>query len=306
MKNKKDVIIIVVGSVFIVILLLLIMYFRDDIRNDVYNLNPNNVNNVSNVNNNSNLVNNNTVTSSPVYSKVERISEYNAFYNSAMVISKMLETMSFKDEDVLYDILDEDYLKEKRLIKSTAVEYFNPNEYMFNLNITDEYYSCNNKNCYYFVKLNGLEGDTDVHLVSPDKFYLLLVDLVNETFSLRPIDGITNLKDYALKYKLVDRIIPSNKHNKYSEKEFNKLYIINYYLSYARYLLFYDQSTAANYMDVKYFDNLDYYATELGNIVYSYKSSSNDIYTEYKIVLHDGCELSILDYSPMKFKIVFK
>ena len=240
------------------------------------------------------------------YSGITKTEDYELFSSVSQIIDDLnVDLSSFKSE-ALINKFSKEYLNSKALNSSNIVDTLNPSLSRIKKYVVESYYNCNKLNCYVFIRTNGVEEFFESYVDKiGDEYYLIKIDLVNDTYDVQPLEGVTNIKSYANSYHIENITIEKNDYNNYKRNVYNDAYIIKYYLKYIEHLLFIDQDNAANFINLYSSSRRMDYLTRLENVLYSYRKDTLEDSIKYYVTLFDGSKVTIVDYAPMNFKITF-
>lgn len=239
-----------------------------------------------------------------VYSGITKMDDYELFMNIANIIDDLNMDISNDNTGALVNKFSKDYLNANALNSSNIIEKLNPTYSRIKKYVVDSYYNCNKLNCYVFVKTNGkIDYFESVIDYIGDEYYLIVIDLGNNAYEIKPLEGVTDLKSYANNYHIENVTIYKNGYNLYEYLRYEDKMIVQYYLNYTEFMLYVDPDKALNIVN-NYNENyrLNYLNT-LENGMYSYKKEEIDNGTKYRVTLLDGSFVTIYDYAPMNYKI---
>ena len=214
----------------------------------------------------------------------------------------------------LLKYFDNDYVVANNLNENNILNFLNINMEYYSLTIDEIYYNDNSDITYYFVKGYVMQysmlGDTNY---SKDKYYLLVVDN-NNHYSLKPLENITNLEEYAKKYTLVETTINNNsnfRRNKIDDENKIVTYINNFsvlmFLDSEKAYNMLDDETKKNYSNISIFNNnRENINNELFTKFWATSKNENEDNTVYKVQNKNQDTITITEYYPNDYKFGFK
>ena len=122
------------------------------------------------------------------------VTDYNRYYTVKNAIIKYLSYVNSKDSDSIYEVLDTSYINDNSITKDNVLSKVE------NYNVAISYKS--NKMCYkriakgitsYEVRGSIISMNTSSYL--NDKYYNIILDENNITFTIKPIEESTIISD---------------------------------------------------------------------------------------------------------------
>ena len=261
-----------------------------------------NDNNEENINNTKPIIN----------MQISRLTDFDEFYAVQNTINTIFSNIGKPDELIKY--FDNGYLISNNLNETNILNYLKVNMDNYTVTIEEIYYNDNSDITYYFIKSYIMQysmlGDTNYE---KDKYYLLIVDN-NNHYSLKPLDNISNLEEYANYYSIEDITIDND--SKFEKNEIENETKIIAYINNFNNLMFIDLEKAYNMLDdetKKIYLNLDSFNSNLENInnnlftkfsATSIKENENN--NVYKVQDYKHRTITITEYYPNEYKIGFK
>ena len=261
-----------------------------------------NDNNEENINNTKPIIN----------MQISRLTDFDEFYAVQNTINTIFSNIGKPDELIKY--FDNGYLISNNLNETNILNYLKVNMDNYTVTIEEIYYNDNSDITYYFIKSYIMQysmlGDTNYE---KDKYYLLIVDN-NNHYSLKPLDNISNLEEYANNYSIEDITIDND--SKFEKNEIENETKIIAYINNFNNLMFIDLEKAYNMLDdetKKIYLNLDSFNSNLENInnnlftkfsATSIKENENN--NVYKVQDYKHRTITITEYYPNEYKIGFK
>ena len=261
-----------------------------------------NDNNEENINNTKPIIN----------MQISRLTDFDEFYAVQNTINTIFSNIGKPDELIKY--FDNGYLISNNLNETNILNYLKVNMDNYTVTIEEIYYNDNSDITYYFIKSYIMQysmlGDTNYE---KDKYYLLIVDN-NNHYSLKPLDNISNLEEYANNYSIKDITIDND--SKFEKNEIENETKIIAYINNFNNLMFIDLEKAYNMLDdetKKIYLNLDSFNSNLENInnnlftkfsATSIKENENN--NVYKVQDYKHRTITITEYYPNEYKIGFK
>lgn len=218
-----------------------------------------------------------------------------------------------KNEEV-YNLLTEEYLKEKDLNQDNAANMLNKNYTSTTFTINKVYYNKDSITTYYFI--NGcfydIPVDGDVNY-QRDVNILLIVDESNNNYKINPLDDNIEIENFARNYSLEKINITNN--TDIQKQKTSERYKMEFYVNYFMKMLYFDTEKAYGMLNedaLKKYSTLEIF-TENINTIYSnlftdyimLDKEKREDYTRY-IIKRNNVESIIIDeYNIMDFKIDF-
>lgn len=147
------------------------------------------------ISNNDNIENNINTTEMPQTMEVTRVKNRNDFFTVVNCVDRYITYLSRKDPDILYNYLDEQYIKENKITKQNVLEH---------IQTLDDFYKFKAREMYILKDSNEIEqyfvyGTLTLEATGDDeqetKFYISVkLDKTNNTFSVIPNLYINNMK----------------------------------------------------------------------------------------------------------------
>ena len=293
MKNNQKIILI-----FIIILLVFTSFLAIFISSNIKDKDVDNVNNSSN--------------KPRINKQITRLDDFDELYAVQNSINTIFSNIENPSELLKY--IDNDYIISNNLNENNILNFLDINMEYYSLTVEEIYYNDNSDITYYFVKGYVMQysmlGDSDY---SKDKYYLLVVDQ-NNHYSLRPLDNITNLEEYAKNYALVETTINNNsifRRNKIEDEAKIITYINNFSVS-----MFLDSEKAYNMLDdetKESYPNITSFNNDRENInnrlFTKFNATSikeNEDNSVYKVQGIRQSTITITEYYPNDYKIGFR
>lgn len=292
MFKKKSTILIMIIVVLILIILIINIILNETVKNNTMNIIDSDGNfNESNI---------------PIIYNIEKVRDKTKFFTVSECVKKYKNAIKNNNPKEIYSLLDKEYVK--------------------NNNITEENLIRNNviketEKDLYIEKMNYIDGEStqkySVLLLSNNikEFFIVNLDLLNFTFSIKPIDNSL--------YKDLDEIELTNEEKNIILNDFNRFEYIRYteedivyeYFEYYNNLLENDYKKAYDLLDLEYKDkrfinieNFKEYIEKTENrrnnaFVSKYTIEQNEKYNKYVIVDNFNNYYIIKENSPMDLSI---
>lgn len=259
-----------------------------------------------------NNANVNNTSNKPIINKqISRLNDYDEFYTVQNTINTIYSNIEKPNELIKY--FDNEYVVSNNLNENNILNFLNINMDNYSITIEEIYYNYNSEITYYFIKGYVMEysmlGDTKY---SKDKYYLLVVDN-NNHYSLRPLDNINNLEEYANNYNLKE--ISINNNSKFTKNKIDDNTKIASYINIFNSLMFADINRTYNMLDdetKKNYQTLNSLNNDIENInnklftkFWATSTKENDDNTVYKVQDKNHNTITITEYYPNDFKIGF-
>ncbi len=265
----------------------------------------------SNINDEDEKVNN--TSNKPIINKqISRLADFDEFYAVQNTINTIYSNIEKPTELIKY--FDNDYLTANNLNENNILNFLNINMDNYSITIEEIYYNDNSDITYYFIKGYVMEysmlGDSNY---SKNKYYLFIVDN-NNHYSLRLLDNVSNLEEYANNYDLKE--ISINNNSKFKKNKIEDNTKIASYINIFNSLMFADSNKAYNMLDdetKKDYLNINSFNNDRENInnklftkFWATSTKENDDNIVYKVQDKNHNTITITEYYPNEFKIGFK
>ena len=249
-----------------------------------------------------------------IQKSIVRLKEDSSFFALQKIINDLYDNIAGQNNQIVYDLLEENYKKENNITVENAVQKMNNNYESTNYIAEEIYYNPNSDLTFYFingylVNVPAEEGDIVYY---KDKCYLVIVDKT-KNYVIKPLEDNLNIQNYANNYDI--EAMDLNSSNKYSELEVKEKNKLSSYIAIYKRLLYIDTEKAYNMLDdgtkVK-FPTIEDFKNNLTNMY-------NTLFTEFRNVerneLNDRIvynatnvdigTITITEYYPMEYKIGF-
>ena len=249
-----------------------------------------------------------------IQKSIVRLKEDSSFFALQKIINDLYDNIAGQNNQIVYDLLEENYKKENNITVENAVQKMNNNYESTNYIAEEIYYNPNSDLTFYFingylVNVPAEEGDIVYY---KDKCYLVIVDKT-KNYVIKPLEDNLNIQNYANNYDIEAMDLSSS--NKYSELEVKEKNKLSSYIAIYKRLLYIDTEKAYNMLDdgtkVK-FPTIEDFKNNLTNMY-------NTLFTEFRNVerneLNDRIvynatnvdigTITITEYYPMEYKIGF-
>ena len=220
----------------------------------------------------------------------------------------------FISSNIKDDIEKDNNIPEKDINEHNLMKILNINNYFTTYYVEEIYYNNNSDITYYFVKgyikQNSMQGDSNYF---KDRYCLLIVDQSNH-YSLKLLDNINNLEEYAKNYELKETTINNNSNFKKIKIEDNikiVAYINNFtdlmFLDSEKAYNMLDEETEKNYLNIVSFNNeRENIENNSFNEFSAISIKENEDNTVYKVQDKNHNTITITEYYPNEFKIGIK
>lgn len=255
---------------------------------------------------------NNTSNKPIINKKITKLTNFDELYAVQNTVNTIYSNIEKPTELIKY--FDNDYLASNNLNAENIIKYLKINKTRIRLTIDEIYYNSNSDITYYFIKGYIMEYSMNSNIdYYKDRYYLLIVDN-NNHYSLRPLDNVNNLEEYANNYDLKEISINNNsKFTKNKIEEENKIIIyINNFIN----LMYLDTNEAYNMLDEetkKDYSNINSFNSNIENIknklftkFWATSTNENNDHTVYKVQDKNHNTITITEYYPNEYKIGFK
>lgn len=303
MKNKKIVSLIILVIIIIILILILLLNLLE--KAPEYEIN----------NENETIIQND----------MQKVSDKQIFYSVSNCVQKFYDNKQMQDEEnyglmndarrgILYNLLDKTYISKNKITVENILDnigYVNDKAEF----IATEMYSVSNEN-YTVYSVKGIAVYAQTKKYIEDAIYKIVIDSVNGTFSIEPLDiqSIDDLSNYNLTLENLSAL-ENNFDNLYSNINVNEEYIINNYISYYRAMVKHDIDKAYELLDEEYrnqkFGDLNTFKQYIINnkekidtlYLYQYYTNQEKEYTQYVIKLTTFNNYTFNEKGVMNFSI---
>lgn len=121
---------------------------------------------------------------------VKLLDNYSRFFTIESCVYRFISYLQDKDVDSLLKVLDSNYVEENSLNESNVLEFLGQLEGLNTFSVKKVYYNNKDKNVItYYVYGQIVEEVIDTYsYYGTDKYYVVKLDTVNMTFSIKPIE----------------------------------------------------------------------------------------------------------------------
>ena len=299
-KNKKIIYAIISMLIFLFIVVLIIIITKNKTTNDnTY------------IDENGNVVQDEPQGDEEAIMNYEKEKLINTtyFFSIEKYINDYLDAINLKSAAEVFDVLDEDFIKENNFTKENVIANIEPS-YDF---LAMEIYETRQGSLYSYV-VRGVEDD---EIYNKEKYYIFYLDLFNFTYKIKPLynKSYNSIQDINIANNLSD--IKNNGNNSFKYINLNNASIVTKYVKYYVNLLKNNPEKAYNMLEKNYkkerfqnsYNNFKYYTTKMNNSnkfdinLKSVSQGTTDNKISYFIKTEKDNRYNIIQNGPMDFYI---